>query len=589
MKLTKLWASALALLTLASCSQDVDVVQPQEAPRTRQVHIDLTAGQDDNELRVTYGIDANGKTTGLKMSDKNVILRVAVRRGSGAPVMQSLEFVKAPDRNYATYSGQITIPAGGTGSYSIAAVLLKEAGTDGKVYGTEGMTDQAFAFRPSAQRDAIVAFARTNLISANASEVEANIPYITEWQPLTINAAGAAERVTLQLRPFGTLLRMRIKNESAQAQVFRAVQFVTEAFSPGVSFDFSFSARGSYPWWSGENTEVYTINLGDIRVEGKTSGEAQYSPWLYAVAYPRKVSAGITTVATLRTTTGPYLKAFATTDILPHGSVPLTLVYTGESDANFEDLIDRDEWTGSTTRPKLAIEYVAEYSFAKDKTSLVSDHLSDNANIGRFSFEEATQLTTPVEIGGVRYSTPTNGEMLSIFPGRFDPVSGRLNHNGNVTLTNFLERDVTIGSETRNFVSDYKNTDGGSFYGLRFKYTKHCTAYRYRTITTSGANKALVVDCIYIGGAAYDIADIAQDSFWDARAGQIVSRTFPFYGAMYDAAGALEGGNTAGLYWTSASLEDTGKYVGTIHSVAWAAVVFKSELSLLPIRPWIRD
>ncbi len=530
--------------------------------------------------------DDSGKTTGLKMSDKNVILRVAVRRGTGTPVVQDLEFVKTPDRNHATFSGQITIPSDGTGDYTISAILMKEAGADGKVYGTATDTGGVLS--------TTVNFNRTNIISHSASEIEANIPYITEWQRLTINGNGAAEPVTLALKPFGTLLRMRIKNESSVEQTFGLVRFTTNAFSPSVAFEMT-SAQGSYPEWRVANVEYVDLDLGSVQAPAKVGDNPGYSPWLYTVVYPRKTVMNVTTIGSLRVLSGTsFFKAFSSTQYLPHGSVPLTLVYTGQNDATFEGLVEKDEWGSTTERPKLAIEYVSQYSFDKTKAALVSDHLVDNPNIGRFTFDEATALSTPVVIDGVKYSTPTKNELMSIIPPRFDIANGILHENVVLRYINFVEPDVKIGSVTRNYASDYVKSSPSAtapLYALRFKNTKDCTAYRYRTITLAGTTtRAMVIDCIYIGFALYDIDDIAQSQFWTDRTEQIVSRTFPLYGEAYsNDPTTLRNYNTVGTYLTSTRFDHTSWYASSLSNSSWGIAGLKSNLTIAPIRPWIRD
>lgn len=606
MKLTKLWASALALLTLASCSQDVDVVQPQEAPRTRQVHIDLTAGQDANALRVTYGLDSDGKTTGLLMSDKNVILRVAVRRASGETVVQDLEFTKTPDRNHATYTGQITIPNTGSGDYTISAVLLKEAGTGGKVYGRD-LSDAEATREPSLRRDAVVKFGATRLVAHDTQTIEANIPYVSEWQSITINST-VAEPVTLQMRPFGTLLRMRIKNESPIRRTFRSIRLGTNAMAPTVDFDLS-RTRDTYPYWSSSNTEVIYLPINNNRLVGGNAGAitgitvepSEYSPWMYTIVYPRKTSSDIVTIASLdlgTSTQSDFRKAFRTTLPLPHGSVPMTLTYTDEHGAEFEDLVDYDEWGSSTSRPKLAIEYVATHSLTQAGNAFVADHLTSNTDIGRFTSIQMLALPSPIVIDGTNYYIPTRDEMLSIFPHRLDPLSGHQVENTSLALTNYFEPNVKIGNETRNYVSDYFRLSAdisNPLYAIRFKRTKHCTAYRYRAVDLDGAvGKGLLVECIYLGATTdVTIANVAQESFWTTRQAEIVSRTFPFYGEKYDPlASSVETFNAAGSYWTSSQHDPTSFYVaitGGTQPLSFGFTTLKSERSILPIRPFTRD
>ncbi len=594
MKLTKLWASALALLTLASCSQDVDVVQPQEAPRTRQVHIDLTAGQDANALRVTYGLDSDGKTTGLLMSDKNVILRVAVRRGTGAPVVQDLEFTKTPNRNHATYSGQISIPNDGSGDYTIAAILMREAGADGKVYSI-GTTDDSYnKYESHKQRNAIASFNPTNIIADASSTVEANIPYVTKWQPFTVNTSGVAEPVTLSLRPFGTLLRIRIKNESASPLTFNRIGFSSNAFTPSVGFYLA-AQRGDYPEWGGGSALVFSMRLASpITVPGKTGTTDSYSKWLYTVVYPRAdMNEAPVTIARLMTPSGDIHPVFRTTQGLPHGSVPMTLVYRDGHQAEFEGLIEHDEFGSSSSRPKLAIEYVSDYALAQGGTSFVSDHTTTNSQLGTFTQEEARALPQTITIDGANYSLPTRDEAMSIFPPTYDVLTGAAITSVAGTWLNYFEPNVKIGNTTRNYVSDYVMTSGitGPMYGLRFKYSNNCTAYRYIVTGDVASNtRALRVDCIYVGGETIDVTQVATESFWTNRVSEIVSRTFPLYGERYHPTVAtFVNRNDIAYYWTSTPIDGVSGYTLQVGNTAFAATPPKTYRSYGPIRLWKRD
>lgn len=600
MKLKKLWASALALLTLASCSQDVDVVQPQEAPRTRQVHIDLTAGQDDNELRVTYGIDANGKTTGLKMSDKNVILRVAVRRASGETVVQDLEFTKTPGSNHATYSGQITVPAVGTGDYSISGILLREAGVDGKTYGTVQESFEVAA-EPSVTKPASVYFGNTNVIATDGSTIEVNLPYVSKWKTITLSG-GVVQPVTLDMRPFGTLLRIRIKNETTASKTFRGMRFAMNSFTPSMTFD-QFDVRDDLPLWSGSNTERYDLGFTTTTL---TVDAGQYSPWMYVCVYPRKTTSELVAVGSVRPhQSGPavFIKAFRTTEALPHGSVPMTMVYTGDSHSStYADLVEFDtEWGsgGSTSaRPKLAIEYVAEYNLNQAADGFVADHRTDNAQVGLFPLSQTQTMTSAINISGTNYYVPTFAELRSIFPYAMDPFNGYYFQNGLITHRNYIEPDVKIGDVTRNYISDFYKADGQAtspMYALRFKNTKNCTAYRYTSIDVAGGGgKALLVECIYVGvNDAVTIDDVRTDAFWTSPSSPIVSRTFPLYGSSYlqvdGSTTAVEGLDQEAFYATTSSFDVRGYYTARPTSSAWSMTLLKTPETRAVIRPFTRD
>ncbi len=603
MKLTKLWASALGLLALASCSKDAEPNQPTEQPKTRVVHIDLTAGQEEDGLRVTFGLDgASGKTTGLKMSTKNVILRVAVRRASGEQFIQDLEFTKTPDLNQARYSGQISIPAGGSGDYTIAALLMREAGDGGKVYGKgyfpDGSEEQP-AVGHTTSRTPMVTFAATGLISPDASTIEANIPYVTKWQPMSVTANGVVEPLLLELRPLGTLLRMRIKNETASEQTFTSARFSTNAFTPNRTFLFDKPGVGSSVYSQGGTIYQATYTFTPrITVPGKVGSTDSHSPWLYTVVYPRTTDLELTTVGLLRTTTGNFFKAFSTTQLLPHGSVPVTLSYTGEHNANLqESLPDQDGWGAGDPLPKLAIEYVAEYNLDKTKTAFLKSHATDAPNVGLFSLAEVEQLTAPILIDGVSYSPPTRAELLSIFPPLIDPVTGfETGATGVYGTARALEKGVKIGDVTRDYISEYARPASGSgdatiLYGLRFKDTRNATAYRYSIITTTGTSRAMLVECIPVGLAPFDIDHIAVPTFWSSRTSQIKSRTFPLYGSLYEDSlpFVVTQTNNEGYYWAVDSRIDVMAGYSAFLTTTRAHISARGAASMSAVRPWIRN
>lgn len=593
MKLNKLWAMMLlGALALTSCSKESDLTTPEaqpieaqtpEAPKTKFVHIDLTAGQNDNELRVAFGLNAAGATTGLKMSDKNVILRVAVKRGDGLPVMQDLEFKKTPNRNHATYSGQIEIPADGSGAYQISAILLKEVG--GEVYGQE--EEQAVLDRdPSFRKAAISIFRMAPAVQSSGSAVEVNMPYLTDWQPLTVTDK-IIQPVTLNLRPFGTLLRIKIKNDTDTEATFKDIRFVTNAFGHSVSFDQDRS-RGNRPYWVSGNSEFFDIDLtkvgGAVTVPGK-----QESGWYYAVVFPREVSASvINTTASLRLASGgPFSRAFTTSQPLPHGSLPVTLTYLGGHGATFGTLPEFDAW-GTPAATKLAIDYVADYDLKPDGSGFMTTHTTNNAETPLVSLAKMQALPASISIGGANYHVPTRAEMASIFPPRVDLINGIV-HNNNMTQNGYIEQDVQIGDTKRDYVSDYRKIGTGEtavMYALRFKYTANCTAYRYTISTLSDDSKAAKVECIYIGLDLDDnikIADVANETFWTTRASQIKSRTFPFYGESYGPNGAINGLNKYVHLWTKSTHESVSYFMALANG-AWGVTALKSETTNAAVR-----
>ncbi len=547
MKLTKLWASALGLLALASCSKDAEPNQPVEQPTTKVVHINLTAGQDDTGLRATYGVktDESGALTGLQMSDKDVFLRVAVRQGTGDPVVQDIKFTKTAGRNHATYSGPITIPISGTGSYTIAALLMKEDGADGEVF----LTEQD-GTHPTI-KDLFIPYSLTPALPSTDNKLKLNVPYLTDWQPITVGT-DAVNPTTLYLKPFGTILRMRIKNESASSMKFHRVVFHTEAFTGGHNVQGGgtfrlYAERDNKPYYSPRNSGNLTYVFANDGIEVPAS---QYSPWTYIWVVPRTNPTSLSTTAFLTLSAGniataePY-RAFYTTQFLPVGSVPMTLVYKADGhQAEIGELPEYDgEWGGTTTPFDAPLSLLSEHPLKQDKTGFVSDFAMANAEVGYFSYDDVTDFFTPQSFAGGTYSVPTSSEMAAIFP-PFTNSFGRTVTSlpaGNY-LWDVVENNITIDGITQSFKADYFRKSNLALYGIRLKSTsnRYRTAYRYTTYD-EGGEKGILVESTPIGRENIELSTIQEDSFWSSTSRVITKRRFPAYGINYSASGVTTG------------------------------------------------
>ncbi len=587
MKLTKLWASTLGLFALASCSKDAEPNQPVEQPTTKVVHIDLTAGQDDAGLRATYGVktDESGALTGLQMSDKDVILRIAVRQGTGTPVIQDIKFTKTAGRNHATYSGPITIPISGTGSYTIAAFLMKEDGADGEVFLTERET-------PGRPVNGIgIPYTTEVTYASSDNKLKLNVPYLTDWQPITVGAS-AVNPTTLYLKPFGTILRMRIKNETASPVTFKQITFQTTAFAGGYGSDggvfFPEQERDNKPYFTPYNSDyyLYTIPGAGIEVPGTTGGVIGYSPWMYIWVAPRTLTAPATTTAFLSFSTERY-KAFYTTQYLPTGSVPMTLVYTGQHNMEVGELPEYDgEWGGTAPTYTAPLSLLHPYALNKTKDGFVTDQLMNNADVGRFTFDEVSELMTTKTIAGASYSIPTAEELRAIFP-------PRINSSGittealllNYPLYDVVEEGIKVGSSpAQSYKADYVRRSGSVIYAIRLKSTsnRYRTAYRYRSYT-EGTERGVIVESTPIGSENISLSNIEQAAFWTSQGREITSVKLPAYG-NYSYPGGTPNIGGAIVFRSSTAVDEVSAYVLAISPSA-PAIVFtpRAKWSYYPV------
>lgn len=549
MKLNKLWASALALLALTACGKDLEpslAPDAPEAPKTKVVHIDLTAGQDLNDLRVLYNLasDGTGAITGLAMSEKDVNLRIAVKQGSGEPTYQTLTFTKVQGENRATYSGQITIPSGGTGEYKLSAILLSEVGSGAKTFATVDAANSTYAwgFYPNA-----VVVRQT---PANAKQLElpvgnkldTNVPYVSAWQTVTLSSDGTKLAPTkLKLEPQGTILRFRIKNETQNTYNIKEVDFVTNAFSPTGRFVFTKESAynvGFPEFIRGDFYPPYSYKLPKTNqtIVAASSTAPSLSPWYYIWVMPTHSRTFDTRVDLVATDGSKMIGVFSTDKPLSPGSVPMTLTIknTGHG-AGFGEIGEvPNEWGSVITKPKLALEYVATKDFNQAGNNFVND---DDPNVGRFIWTEAiSKFSSPVVIEGVKYSIPTASEMRSIFPPEYikskeDGV--RIKVDQPIDVSNFRERAVKIGDITKDYYSDFYGTGNNICYAIRFKDKTNWnkTAFRYERITAtdpSGTTTASwKVTCRYIGNnPAISMSQVAQETFWNSNQDEDVTRIF---------------------------------------------------------------
>lgn len=561
MKFNQLLVGAMvSLLTMASCGKEAsdapvlasEVKTDQVESKMRQVRIKLDAGSNEG-LRVVYGThaDGSGKLTGLQLEEgKNLIIRVAVRGGGSTNVVaQDIAFTKVPGENRGVYDGVISIPEAVPGSnagYQIAAVFLRqEGGVSNHTSSAADFSTGPVVLDPTQRSHALTIGHLSDtrvLTQAGGKTQDIAVPYISKWQPIGVDAAAKATyRAVLDLNPIGTLLRMRIRNESETSLNVHSIKVVSSSYTPRIGVHFTGDSGTDEVFWISDN---FYSTVDYALAEPVTLAPKQTSAWVYTWVMPRATTHELMTSATIGMTADPATRvyspvAFRTNKPLPFGSVPMTLVYGGPHTANLGDFSDNDlEWGTETTPaiPKMAIEYLADYALDAAGTGFVSDYDTSNTNVGWFNHTDAlARFSGPITIAGQRYSMPTLNEMKSIFPYMFDEsgiglgliVKGKTTHD-------LIERDVKIGSVTKTYKSDFHTSqDGRAIYAIRFKDDKNYnkTAFRYR-LETIGASAVYRVECIYLGADSYDkIEDVAKDAFWTANSAKIKVATLPLYGS----------------------------------------------------------
>lgn len=580
MKLNKLWAGALAFFALTSCNQDLDVetkVTPDITPATREVFVNLTVGSPEQELRMVYGVDGEkGKITGLDMVERNLNVRLAVKRGeNGTPVTQDVLFVKTAGSNAATYSGPITVPTGAAGDYFIAAAVMSE--DSGSTYGTlDGTMPLRVKFSPKAPK----------LKPAAGGKIDVPVPYVANWSKIELNTAGDAfVPKKLNFSPQGTVLRLRFKNTSTVEQHVPSILFTSPRFSENGYVDF---ANHKQLFWGGGVAHL------DLPLETPlTLAPQEESAWHYVWVAPFKVKD--TSMKTYAYIAGDHKRNVLETQAnLPRGSVSLKIIIDGKSKhtANFDELLeypDDVDWTQLVGTPRNALSYFATHAVNQAGDTFVQNYRIDNPDAGAFTYADAmARFSTAKEFdtpqGRKKYRLPTRDEFKAIMPYAYNTTTlaafsfYKDKPTGYQDYDDLFEEGIRINGMTKNYLADYRTnrvfttTDPqtgkpatlGVAYAVRFKdgTNYHRTAFRYQFKSFWNERLAsIIVTARHIGDDEnIDINTVANEAFWDSNKEKDVERAFPLYGISTKLA------YKRGQFWASDMFSDDRAYTLDFHS-----------------------
>lgn len=687
MKLNKQLLVLFGALILGSCSKDLEPAQSlgleTELPssesggalgdevRTETLRIDMDATQDDEELRAIYNLTPDGGVSGLAgMVVGNPELRVFIRRLDEhgkvqATTWQDLTFTKDPSRNYATYSGDIRVPAREkmTDTYAIAAVLMRDLSSDlylssdlsKRIYqayegGGAGVTPDAIndpRTRLYLEKMPEKATLRPYLIGPSFSSFDllvpdagldklyASMPYITNWQLFPRSNTQQPTKLTLVFRPAGTLLRLRVKNNSTNPLEIASFGIRSNAFVSAIIWNFADETTQTriatellssiIPTTSVTESRAYRVPAINNEYKSITVAPGAFSPWYYTLVFSTNISDTPYTrigvgIGDPYSSMGKYVELFDSEERMSdEKSVAITMNYPAQPRTTYDYLKVRPT-PGSASRPaKLALDYVAEGDFSRDYGGNTFYVEPPSYNSGHFTYEEAVRLFSDVRvINGKKYSIPTREEMASIFPPYLSyypiRVSGTT-FTEERTPRSMVERNVKIGSTAPStYLTDYYwGVDhnvivGGEYrsvptlYAIRFQDAtdQHRTAFRYRHYLAPGGGYYLEIQCLWLGASTHTIQDIVQDSFWSTRRSEVVSRRFYPTGFSYgDQMNERLEAELSGALWTSTPVEEGGygnsayaaflphlRY-GGISPIPYIALV--SKFTRLPVRPFIRD
>ena len=218
------------------------------------------------------------------------------------------------------------------------------------------------------------------------------------------------------------------------------------------------------------------------------------------------------------------------------------------------------------------LSLVARYNVNQNGNAFVTSETSCTAS-GYFTFTQAVDQFTNIQIGDKYYHLPSESEWISIFPLDIRPEIPphipthvvRFNSKNagisNLSYNNITE-NVTVKGQDIAMTSDFRVNFNHVTYALRYKGTNMETAWKYERIN-QGSDTHLKVTSRIFYGMNITVDDIISADFWSSNNGNDVIRRFPAGGQYeYDlnssyAEDVLYGVGTYGNYTSSTGTQDT--------------------------------
>lgn len=241
------------------------------------------------------------------------------------------------------------------------------------------------------------------------------------------------------------------------------------------------------------------------------------------------------------------------------------------------------EVRGANSRPRLPLEFFAEYNIADGDTAFVDNYACNTSKYYNWS-DASSKFPRYVRMDGADYYLPSRDEMEIVFP----ESSGRVLF----TNTTINTGDVSDGTFSRGWSSSQGNVSPYAWYKKISNTSKVVYAYRYRNTDSNRLLSAYRYEYMY-NPQNYDqymlkvtarwlgpnyatsyyssdwsrlINEIATEDFWNANNDDDIVRVFPFCGyhsntTTYnsDATANLSDRGTGAYYWDTSGYSDYAK------------------------------
>lgn len=242
--------------------------------------------------------------------------------------------------------------------------------------------------------------------------------------------------------------------------------------------------------------------------------------------------------------------------ITDNGDGTITIVFNGQT-----FVIPIAENPAPGERPRLAIEYMAEYDIDASGKAFANTHANDAVKL--FTYQEAiADFGSGFAVGGKTYHIPNIAEWHGIIP----KLDARIQFSSAVSHNNVSE-EIEIAGQTATYTADYRCSGNNIGYALRFKdegTNEQRTAWRYEYAENPASlgEKILKITVRYIGNnPAITVDQIAQEDYWNKSNNHDITRYLPAGGYMRG--GEVNGRGNYGRYM-SQSLDGSGNVYGAM-------------------------
>ncbi len=364
-----------------------------------------------------------------------------------------------------------------------------------------------------------VDFAYDETLDGALAQNQVRVPLTFAWTKLNI-VENAADEAFVNFKPQGTLLHVYANNKTTVA-MGSYLNLTSNVLDRAGGYDFATAntsvSEGAMPTWTFTNAER-TASLR-VPMSGAVDAKMQGLVW----GMPRSgVSSPSTTIGNTPIDYKVYNVGTTTA---------FTSTATFRSGRAYQVNVD-------VYRPKLPIEYVAEYNMKND-TEFATSHSNDAS--AYWNLADAVSKFSNITINGKEYHLPGLRELYAIgTPAHVIAFNSSLTYyltpysNERYNIT----EEAEVAGVTSVYTSDYYNTGDKVSYGIRFQSAgdQLKVAYRYRIIgdwILGNLNNYLEITVRYLGsGFSGTLTTINNEDFWNDSSAEYITRIIPATGRM---------------------------------------------------------